>query len=158
MGRSDDRRRTHGAVHRKPLVTPPPSGGEEPLTAARFTLSADGEPIAGGVRISALELSGGGIGVTVAPVTITRLVGGDGIFHDWAHDVMGRGGDRTARNLLLTVHDSAGAPAAAWELLGVMPVAYSPACQLDALSPGVVTETLTLSVTEVRPVPRRSPP
>lgn len=132
-------------------MTPP--GPEEPLTAARFTLTADGKPIAGVVRVSALELSGGGIGVTVAPVTVTRLVGGDGLFHDWAHEVMGRGGDRTARNLVLTVHDHAGRPAAGWELLGVMPVAYSPACQLDALSPEVVTETLTVSVTEVRPVP-----
>jgi len=123
------------------------------VTAARFTLSADGRPIAGVVRVSALELSGGGIGVTVAPVALTRLVGGDGLFHDWAHEVMGRGGDRTARNLVLTVHDHAGEPVAAWELLGVMPVAYSPSCQLDALSPEVVTETLTVSVTEVRPVP-----
>ena len=123
------------------------------MTAARFTLTADGTPIAGVVRVSALELSGGGIGVTVAPVTVTRLVGGDGLFHDWAHEVMGRGGDRTARNLVLTVHDHAGRPVAGWELLGVMPVAYSPACQLDALSPEVVTETLTVSVTEVRPVP-----
>jgi phage tail-like protein len=139
-------------------VTPPPSGGGElePLTAARFTLAADGKPIAGVVRVSALELSGGGIGVTVAPVTITRLAGADRLFHDWAHDVLGRGGDRTARNLVLTVHDNAGEPAAAWELMGVMPVAYSPACQLDALKPDVVTETLTLSVTEVRPVNRSS--
>jgi hypothetical protein len=37
-----------------------------------------------------------------------------------------------------------------------MPVAYSPACQLDALTPDVVTEALTLSVTEVRPVKRIS--
>jgi phage tail-like protein len=124
------------------------------LTAARFTLSADGRAIPGVVRISALELSGGGIGVTVAPVTITRLVGGDGVFHDWAHDVLGRGGDRTPRNLVLTVHDDAGEARAGWELLGVMPVAYSPACRLDALAPDVVTESLTVSVTEVRPVPR----
>jgi phage tail-like protein len=123
------------------------------LTAAGFTLSADGSPITGVVRVSALELSGGGIGVTVAPVTITRLVGGDGAFHDWAHEVLGRGGDRTPRNLVLTVHDHAGTPRAAWELRGVMPVAYSPACQLDALTPDLVTETLTLSVTEVRPAP-----
>jgi hypothetical protein len=132
-------------------MTPPP-GANEPLTAARFTLSTDGTPIAGVVRISALELSGGGIGVTVAPVTITRLAGGDDFFHAWAHDVLGRGGDRPTRTLVLTVHDHAGEPAAAWELRGVMPVAYSPACQLDALAPQVVTETLTLSVTEVRPV------
>jgi T4-like virus tail tube protein gp19 len=133
-------------------VTPPPLPGEEPLTSARFTLSADGQPIAGVVRVSALELSGGGIGVTVAPLTITRLVGADGMFHTWSHDVLGRGGDRTPRNLVLTVHDAAGEPAAAWELRGVMPVTYSPACQLDALTPHVVTETLTVSVTEIRPV------
>ena len=139
-------------------MTRPPFRPEdfEPLTAARFTLSADGQPIAGVVRVSALELSGGGIGVTVAPVTITRLAGGDDLFHAWAHDVLGRGGERPTRNLVVTVHDNAGAPAAAWELLGVMPVAYSPACQLDALAPDVVTETLTLSVTEVRPVKRNS--
>jgi hypothetical protein len=136
-------------------VTPPP-GQHEPLTAARFTLSADGEPIAGVVGISALELSGGGIGVTVAPVTITRLVGGDDVFHAWAHDVLGRGGDRTPRNLVLSLHDHAGDARAGWELLGVMPVAYSPACRLDALSPEVVTETLTVSVTEVRPLPAGS--
>src|ERR687883_1132326 len=131
----DDRdhpRRTHGAVPGRPrrrrLVTPPPFRREdlEPLTAAQFTLSADGQPIAGVVRVSALELSGGGIGVTVAPVTITRLAGGDDVFHAWAHDVLGRGGERPTRNLVLTVHDHAGEPAAAWELLGVMPVAYSP--------------------------------
>ena len=135
-------------------MSPPPFGREdlEPLTAARFTLSADGEPIAGVVRVSALKLSGGGIGVTVAPVTITRLAGGDDVFHAWAHDVLGRGGERPTRNLVLTVHDNDGEPAAAWELRGVMPVAYSPACQLDALAPEVVTETLTVSVTEVRPV------
>ena len=133
-------------------MTPPPFGEGEPLTSAGFTLSGDGRPIAGVVRISALELSGGGIGVTVAPVTITRLVGSDDAFHTWSHDVLGRGGDRTPRNLVLTVHDSAGRPAAAWELRGVMPVTYSPACQLDALAPGVVTETLTVSVTEVHPV------
>jgi len=132
-------------------VTPPPSG-QEPLTAAGFTLSRDGAPIAGVVRVSALELSGGGIGITVAPVTITRLVGADDVFHSWAHEVLGHGGERTSRNLVLTVHDDAGAPAAAWELRGVMPVAYSPACQLDALTPDVVTETLTLSVAEVRPL------
>ena len=54
---------------------------------------------------------------------------------------------------MLTLHDQAGAPRAGWELLGVMPVAYSPAGRLDALSPDVVTESLTVSVTEVRPVP-----
>jgi hypothetical protein len=134
-------------------VTPPSSGGEEPLTSARFTLSADGQPIVGVVRISALELSGGGIGVTVAPVTITRLVGSDDMFHTWSHDMLGRGGDRTPRDLTLTVHDAAGERSAAWELRGVMPVTYSPACQLDALTPHVVTETLTVSVTEVRPLP-----
>ena len=66
----------------------------------------------------------------------------------------GRGGERPTRNLLITVHDNAGEPAAGWELRGVMPVAYSPACQLDALAPDVVTETLTLSVAEVRPATR----
>jgi hypothetical protein len=139
-------------------VTPPQFRREdlEPLTAARFTLSADGEPISGVVRVSALELSGGGIGVTVAPVTITRLAGRDDVFHAWAHDVLGRGGERPSRNLVLTVHDDAGEPAAAWELRGVMPVAYSPACQLDALTPDVVTEALTVSVTEVRPATRSS--
>ena len=139
-------------------MTPPPVRREdlEPLTAARFTLSADGEPIAGVVRVSALELSGGGIGITVAPVTITRLAGGDDVFHAWAHDVLGRGGERPTRNLLITVQNDAGEPAAGWELRGVMPVAYSPACQLDALAPDVVTETLTLSVTEVRPAKRGS--
>jgi hypothetical protein len=53
---------------------------------------------------------------------------------------------------VLTVHDTDGRPAAAWELRGVMPVTYSPTCQLDTLAPGVVTETLTVSVTEVHPV------
>jgi hypothetical protein len=31
-------------------------------------------------------------------------------------------------------------------------VAYSPACELDALTPGLVTESLTLTVSEVRPL------
>jgi hypothetical protein len=136
-------------------VTPPP-GPEEPLTAAHFTLSADGEAIAGVVRVSALELSGSGIGISVSPVTVTRLAGGDDAFHSWARDALGRGADRSTRNLVLTVHDGAGAPAVAWELRGATPVAYSPACQLDALTPGLVTETLTLTVSEVRPV-RRGP-
>src|SRR4051812_47710710 len=80
---------------RRPGSPGRPDGGRmahepEPLTAARFTLSAEGEPITGVVRISALELSGGGIGVTVAPVTITRLAGSDDLFHAWAHDALGR--------------------------------------------------------------------
>lgn len=128
-------------------------GDREPLTAARFTLSTGGTPIRGVVRISALELSGGGLGVTVAPITITRLAGSDDLFHRWAHDALGRGGERSPRDLVLTVHDAGGEPAAGWELLGVMPVAYSPACELDALDPGPVTETLKVSVAEVRPLP-----
>jgi hypothetical protein len=134
-------------------VTPPP-GPEEPLTAARFTLTADGQPIAGVVRVSALELSGGGIGISVAPVTVTRLAGGDGAFHSWAKAALGRGADRSVRDLVLTVHDHAGEPVVAWELRGATPVSYSPACALDALTPGLVTEALTLTITEVRPVSR----
>ncbi len=129
----------------------------EPLTAARFTLELDDTPIAGVVRVSALELTGAGIGVTVAPVTITRVAGSDDLFHAWAHETMGRGGERPTRDLVLTVHDADGEPAAAWHLLGVMPLAYSPAGELDALTPGIVTETLTLSVAEVRPVPSGRP-
>ena len=127
-------------------------GEREPLTAARFTLGLGGTPIPGVVRVSALELTGAGIGVTVAPVTITRVAGSDDLFHRWAHETMGRGGERATRDLVLTVHDGDGEPAAGWHLLGVMPLAYSPAGELDALSPGLVTETLTLSVAEVRPL------
>ena len=130
-------------------------GERAPLTAARFTLELGGTPIAGVVRVSALELTGAGIGVTVAPVTVTRVAGTDDLFHDWAHATMGRGGERATRDLVLTLHgDGDGGQTAAWHLLGVMPVAYSPAGELDALTPGLVTETLTVSVSEVRPVPR----
>jgi hypothetical protein len=132
-------------------VTPPP-GPEEPLTAARFTLTADGQALAGVVRVSALELSGGGIGINVAPVTVTRLAGGDGAFDAWARNALGRGADRSTRNLVLTLHDEAGEPVVAWELRGATPVAYSPACELDALTPGLVTESLTLTVSEVHPL------
>ncbi len=136
-------------------MTPPdPAGRREPLTAARFSLALGDTPLAGVVRVSALELTGPGIGVTVAPVTITRVVGSDDVFHAWAHETMGRGGERPTRDLVLSVHGPDGAPAAACELLGVMPLAFSPAGALDALAPDLVTETLTVSVTEVRPLER----
>jgi hypothetical protein len=85
-------------------------------------------------------------------VTLTRVAGTDDLFHTWAHDTLGRGGERATRDLVLTLHGDHG-PTVGWQLLGVMPVAYSPAGPLDALAHGLVTESLTVSVTEVRPVP-----
>jgi hypothetical protein len=127
---------------------------EPPASPAHFTLEVEGVLVTGVVRVSALELTGAGIGVNVAPVTVTRVAGTDDLFSSGAHDTMGRGGERATRDLVLTLHDDHG-PTVGWQLLGVMPVAYSPAGQLDALTPGLVTESLTVSVTEVRAVPRR---
>jgi hypothetical protein len=133
-----------------------PEFGRPPASPMGFTLEVEGALVAGVVRVSALELTGAGIGVTVAPVTVTRVAGIDDLFHAWAHDTLGRGGERATRDLVLTLHGEHG-PVAGWQLLGVMPVAYSPAGQLDALTPDLVTESLTVSVAEVRPVPRHVP-
>ena len=46
--------------------------------------------------------------------------------------------------------DAAGSPRLGWRLVGATPVAYSPAGDLDALAPGMLTETLTLAVTDIR--------
>lgn len=121
----------------------------EPLSTARFVVAVDGARVSGVLRVSALELSGSGGGVTAAPVVITRAAGTDDVFDAWARAALA-GADRPARDVVLTVLDAAGSPRSTWQLVGATPIAYSPVGELDALGSGVLTETLTLAVTDIR--------
>jgi phage tail-like protein len=122
---------------------------EEPLPASRFAVTVDGVPVAGVLRVSALQLAGSGSGTTALPVVITRAAGTDDVFDSWARSALGRG-HQPARDVVLTVMDAAGSPRLGWQLVGATPVAYSPAGELDATVSGVLTETLTLAVTDIR--------
>ena len=131
------------------MSDPAGAAHREPLLSSRFTLTLDGVTVAGVLRVSALDLPAPGS--APAPVVVVRAAGTDDVLGAWARDALG-GAEAAARDLVLTLVDAAGAPALGWHLVGATPVGYSPLGELDASAEQVVTETLTLAITGIRPV------